>query len=124
MGKELLKRIAWAEQILNNPQDADLDAAMEDLSRWIAYFQHERLIHLIVTALFALLGMMGLLLLMVHTSPATMALLGLFVLLLVFYIRHYYLLENGTQKLYGLMDKMKNQKRENPKASSISINKP
>lgn len=112
MGKELLKRIAWAEQILNTPQDADLDAAMEDLSRWIAYFQHERLIHLIVTALFALLGMMGLLLLMVHTSPATMALLGLFVLLLVFYIRHYYLLENGTQKLYGLMDTMKNQKRE------------
>lgn len=51
--------------------------------------------------------MMGFALFMAFPSSGVLALLGLFALLLLFYIRHYYLLENGTQRLYGLMDRMK-----------------
>ena len=76
-------------------------------------FQHERTIHLTVTLFFV-----GLLLLSIATmflfalAPATYnftlmsALILIVVIILfitdIFYIRHYYQLENGTQRLYDL----------------------
>ena len=64
-------------------------------------FQHERLIHLLVTFFFA-----GLFLASLAAGLAMNCLLGrlaliLFVLELA-YIRHYYQLENGVQRLYEL----------------------
>lgn len=90
----------------------NINAAVEDLSRWIGYFQHERLAHLIVTALFSVLTLLGLILLVIAPSSATLGLVGLVAILLIFYIRHYYILENGTQKLYGLMDQLTDIQRE------------
>lgn len=77
-------------------------------ARRIAEFQHERLVHLLVTMFFACLlfaatwlffaAVPAGLLLSVLTGVLTLI---LFVLEL-FYIRHYYYLENGTQRLYRL----------------------
>lgn len=70
----------------------------------IQFFQHERLVHLIVTVLFALLTVGTLFASMVIEQPLLLVLALLFIVLLVPYIRHYYLLENGTQKLYEYYD--------------------
>ncbi len=72
----------------------------------IGFFQHERLIHLIVTALFALMTILVFLVAVTNFAPWTGVLLLLFLVLLVPYIKHYWLLENGTQKLYQYYDKL------------------
>ena len=81
-------------------------ALLDDLLIQIGFFQHERLVHLIVTVLFALLTF-GAAALFLFTNDIACAILGLALLvLLVPYIRHYYLLENGVQKLYEFYDEV------------------
>lgn len=72
----------------------------------IGFFQHERLIHLIVTVLFALMTILVFFLAVTSFSLWTGVLLLLLMALLIPYIRHYWLLENGTQKLYQYYDKL------------------
>lgn len=72
----------------------------------IGFFQHERLIHLIVTVLFALMTILVFLLAVTNFAPWTGVLLLFLLVLLIPYIKHYWLLENGTQKLYKYYDKM------------------
>lgn len=72
----------------------------------IQFFQHERLIHLIVTVLFALLAVMSILVNLFIQELAVLALCLLFFVLLIPYIRHYYILENGVQQLYEYYDRM------------------
>ena len=67
---------------------------------------HERLIHLIVTVLFALLTVISLLAELFLTEPILLVLSLLFLVLLVPYVGHYYLLENGVQKLYEFYDSL------------------
>lgn len=72
----------------------------------IGFFQHERLIHLIVTVLFAVLEFLSLMIVVLLQEPVS-ALLPLVVLiLLVPYIRHYYILENEVQKMYAQYDEL------------------
>jgi Ca2+/Na+ antiporter len=77
----------------------------EMFRRMIAQMQHERLIHLLVTMLFALLTVMTLGFVLINPSPAVCALFILFLIPLVPYVEHYYFLENGCQKLYKYYDK-------------------
>ena len=81
----------------------DLEAFRRDMLIQIEYFQHERLIHLIVTITFALATFITL---GIAVSGVTQAyiLLLLLVILLAPYIKHYYLLENGVQKMYTYYD--------------------
>ena len=63
----------------------------------IGFFQHERLIHLLVTLAFAVMTILALV-----ASLSQFYCLPLFVLFLVLevpYVFHYYRLENGVQKL-------------------------
>ncbi len=80
-------------------------------------FQHERLIHLIVTFFFAGLLLLsaagGLFCLTLAADPSGQMLnilsWSLCVLLLLtelFYVRHYYVLENGTQSLYKITKRL------------------
>jgi len=70
------------------------------------FFAHERMIHLIVTCLFAILAIMVLIAFTVTENIAFIPLFFLLMVLLVPYIMHYYLLENGTQKIYTYYDKI------------------
>ena len=71
-------------------------------------FQHERLIHLLVTFFFAglFLASLAVFLATAAMGLAMNCLLGLLTLILfvleLAYIRHYYQLENGVQRLYEL----------------------
>lgn len=72
----------------------------------ISFFQHERLIHLIVTITFALLAVV---VFGICAVAPTVPFFGLEVLLLVLlipYIRHYYILENSVQTMYRCYDKL------------------
>lgn len=70
----------------------------------ISFFQHERLIYLIVTVVFALLEILSLMMVTFQFSMMSLALSVLLLVLLIPYIRHYYILENGVQKMYQQYD--------------------
>lgn len=72
----------------------------------IGFFQHERLIHLIVTVLFAILVVISILASLLIREWAVLLLCLMFFVLLIPYIRHYYILENGVQKLYEYYDQI------------------
>ena len=72
----------------------------------IQFFQHERLIHLIVTCLFAILAFAVFITLLFTFSIGLLLLFGALFILLVPYIRHYYFLENGVQKMYEQYDRL------------------
>ncbi len=77
-----------------------------ELLTQIGFFQHERLVHLIVTALFAMLAIIVFVVAVTAFSPWSGLLLLLLLVLLIPYIRHYYILENGVQRLYEYYDRL------------------
>ena len=72
----------------------------------IGFFSHERLIHLIVTALFAILEVISLFMSLVTGNIAAIVLTIAILVLLVPYVRHYYILENSVQRMYAQYDIM------------------
>ena len=76
----------------------------QELLVQIGFFQHERFVHLIVTITFALLTMMSVIGVLLLIQPGLLVLTILLLILLVPYVRHYYILENGVQKLYAYYD--------------------
>lgn len=88
-----------------NIQEIIRDKLEEHLVQ-VGFFQHERLIHLIVTVTFALLELLAILLSMIGDSLFTLLLPVVILILLIPYIRHYYILENEVQKMYAQYDRM------------------
>jgi uncharacterized membrane protein len=88
----------------------DADVSWEDVIEnhliQIQFFQHERLIHLIVTVLFALMTTSVVVGIVTTSSPWLTLLMVPLLILLFPYINHYYLLENGVQKMYAQYDAM------------------
>jgi hypothetical protein len=76
----------------------------------IGFFQHERLVHELVMILFALLTVGGILFLFVVPDFSVIVLDVLFFVLLVPYVKHYYGLENGVQRLYDAYEKLEKLK--------------
>ena len=76
----------------------------------IGFFQHERLVHELVMILFAILTVGGILFLIVVPEISVVALDVLFFALLVPYVKHYYGLENGVQRLYDAYEKLEKLK--------------
>ncbi len=109
MEKRLKNYLLRMEELLKQADSGRLSGEerrlqQEELLVQIAFFQHERMVHLIVTVTFALLTMLALLACVLSPEPMLFILVLLFLVLLVPYIRHYYILENGVQKLYTCYD--------------------
>lgn len=104
MKKRLLSYIEYVNKELER-EELDVESFKKELLLQIHFFQHERLVHLIVTVTFALLLMITFGVFMITETISILALSGLLLVLLVPYISHYYLLENGVQKLYTVYDK-------------------
>ncbi len=107
MKRRILTYLQQIDELIQDPpEDTDWDRAIHNHLTQIQFFQHERLIHLIVTVLFALMTtsvVVGL----VGTGSIWLTLLLIPLLILLFpYINHYYLLENGVQKMYAQYDRM------------------
>ncbi len=70
------------------------------------FYQHERLIHLLVTLAFAVLGITSLMFNYVLLSiPLTVFSFGVLIFLF-FYVRHYFFLERSVQKMYTYYDRL------------------
>ncbi len=100
MGKKLKAYILFWQQLLDSEDIGDIEPLKQELLTEIGFWQHERLIHLLVTILFALLTMAVFLVLLFYQQLSMLVLLAALLSLMVPYIRHYYILENGVQKLY------------------------
>jgi hypothetical protein len=74
--------------------------------RQIAFLQKEREVHLKVTLAFALFSMLAAGYAVSAGSLASWALTGLFLILLVPYVLHYFLLENAVQDWHFLLLEM------------------
>lgn len=108
MAKRLKSYLAFMEKAKDkNRTKEEREEFLKEMLVQIQFFQHERLIHLIVTVCFALLLMLALIGCYLTPDFGLFALAALFFGLLVPYIKHYYLLENGVQKLYSYYDTIK-----------------
>ena len=110
MEKRILAYRKRIDELLKK-EDADWAKVLEEHLVQVAFFQHERLIHLIVTVLFAVLEIMSILgtVILSALEKGNIALAIMTVLLLVLlipYIRHYYILENEVQKMYTQYDEL------------------
>ena len=101
---EYRKRI---DELLNSPSnETDWNDIMNEHLIQISFFQHERLIHLIVTVTFAIMTIISVGLVLILDSAPLILLTVLLLLLLVPYIAHYYTLENEVQKMYCQYDRI------------------
>lgn len=110
MEKRILAYRKRIDELLQR-EEADWEKVLEEHLTQITFFQHERLIHLIVTVLFAILEIMSILgiVLLTAIDKGNIALSIMAILLLVLlipYIRHYYILENEVQKMYVQYDEL------------------
>ena len=85
----------------------------------IQYLQHERLVHLIVLVMtvFGELFTVALVLALPETVPYSLIAMYGVLILLAFYFRHYFLLENTVQHWYRLDDEILEEVRKMPRAA-------
>lgn len=94
------------DELLEKDNPDNLQEIMDNHMVQIEFFMHERLIHLIVTVLFAIGTFMTVFTYLIVGNIGLLLLAFLLIVLLVPYISHYYLLENGVQKMYIQYDKL------------------
>lgn len=105
------KRILWyrrkIDALLHDcPAGTDWNAVQKQHLQQIAFFQHERLVHLIVTMTFAILTLLSFGIVLLTQLFSLLALTAALLVLLIPYIFHYYLLENEVQKMYAQYDRI------------------
>ncbi len=107
MKKRILSYRKRVDALLeDNTEEKNWNEILEEHLIQVGFFQHERLIHLIVTVVFAILTLLSFAILLLTTFLPVMALCVLFLVLLIPYIGHYYLLENEVQKMYIQYDEI------------------
>ena len=97
------------EEMKNAPAEKTSEMLSEFETK-ISYFQHERLIHLMVTLSFAAFLLFEIFSLFI--LPASFLYCGILLVLIFFgltigYIMHYYFLENSVQQMYHMRDEIR-----------------
>lgn len=122
MEKRILAYHRYMEEQLEKLQSGALSCEIEMLKKehlvQVGFFQHERLIHLIVTITFALLEAIAVLMVLISGESFTILLPIVILVLLIPYVRHYYILENTVQSMYEQYDRL-NQWGEEQKEEKI-----
>ena len=105
MEKRIINYRKYIDELLTK-EDNDWEFIRREHLVQIQFFQHERLIHLIVTVLFALMEIMSVIATVLTGYMWLLYLVAALMILLVPYVRHYYILENEVQKMYAQYDKI------------------
>lgn len=97
------------EEMKDAPEEKTKEMLTEFETK-ISYYQHERLIHLMVTLAFATWLLFEIYCLFVLPSEFLIA--GILLVLIFFgltvgYVMHYYFLENSVQKMYHMRDEIR-----------------
>jgi len=107
MGQKLKQYILSLQTVLESGEEIkDIGSLKAELFTEISFWQHERLIHLLVTILFAILTMSVFMVLLFCQELSVLILLAALMSLMIPYIRHYYILENGVQTLYTFYEEL------------------
>jgi hypothetical protein len=107
MEKRMKNYLSYIDEIIQSDLSAKEKSVLKAaMLTQIMFFQHERLIHLLVTLTFALATVICLASVVLTQSIIIAMFLLFLVCLLVPYIRHYFILENGVQKLYEYYDRL------------------
>lgn len=108
MKKRINAYMEYIDHILQeNDSGLTYEQILEEHKVQLGFFMHERLVHLLVTLTFALAAFGTFFVLMVAFTPVLLVLFAAIMILLVPYILHYYLLENGVQKMYRQYDALR-----------------
>ena len=110
MKKRILAYLAYVDEILKEG-DRDWERDIRSHLQQIAFFSHERLVHLLVFMLVGICTVMCILAFVLSSQMILLPLIGLFFVLLIPYCMHYYLLENSVQKMYEQYDEMQGKIR-------------
>ena len=103
MTKQIKEYLAYIRAFMAEEHtNAEYIAERALLLKRIGFYQHERLIHLLVTLAFAVFFLLALMMFMLVKQTAVLVLAALLLILLVPYIKHYYFLENSVQELYRI----------------------
>ena len=116
MKKRILAYLEKIDQLLKHPPIAvNYEEEVKKHLVQIGFFMHERMVHLIVTVLFAILSVAVALYCVADPGIPMLLLFGALLILLVPYIMHYSLLENGVQKMYEQYDELLRRSEEQKK---------
>ena len=102
MKKRIINYRLKIDNLLANPDKISKEEwkkILQEHLTQIAFFQHERLVHAILT-------MMSIIASIMISNLMLLVLTLLFLVLLVPYIMHYYTLENEVQKMYTQYDEI------------------
>ena len=107
MKKRIQSYMAYMDQQLeNNDSGLSYEELCTQHEKQLAYFMHERLVHLLVTLTFAILAFVTFFMAVMNFSMGIIVLFFAFLILLIPYIMHYYLLENSVQYMYRQYDRL------------------
>ena len=109
MKKYLKKYVEQIDKLLEGNIN-DIDKEIKKNLIKIKFYQHERLIHLLVTLAYAIMAIISFI---ASTTAPMFVFVGIIlVLFLIPYVLHYFFLENNVQYLYLQYDKMLKIKEE------------
>ena len=101
MTKQIRAYLAVLQEFFSGEHsEEELLKMRAELLQRIAFYQHERLIHLIVTMSFGVFFMLSLIMYFTQGGIGLLLLIVIFLVMLAAYIKHYYFLENSVQKMY------------------------
>ena len=113
MRKRILEYRRFIDGLLKNfSTSTNVEDVIKNHLTQIQFFQHERLIHLLVTLAFAFFVLISASVAILSSYIYLLILSGGFLILLVPYIVHYFILENETQKLYYQYDELEKIRKE------------
>ncbi|HAS78286.1 MAG TPA: hypothetical protein DCS38_00805, partial [Ruminococcus sp.] len=107
MKKYIDDYVAYIEKYLENPDPETIENIRKEHLVQIQFIQHERLIHWLVTMFVGILLFICIAVLVISPESSVMLpLVLLFLILVIPYLLYYYYIENITQKLYTLYNKL------------------
>ena len=105
MKERILNYVKETDNLINKKEKVSKERLEYHLIQ-IEQFQHERLIHLIVTVFVGIVAILFFLFGMFLQNIGILLVFIILVCLFIPYILHYFLLENNVQKLYSQYDEL------------------
>lgn len=107
MKRRIQEYMARMDNIIEaDEKETDWQALKQEHLEQISFYQHERLVHLLVMMLMVILMMMTIAIAMIADYIPMYAVTLACLVLVIPYINHYYFLENSVQMMYEQYDKI------------------
>ena len=111
MRKRVINYLNYLDEVTSG--DMSEDEKKQFISNFLVqldFYQRERIIHLLVTITFALISVISYIANYFMNSIIFFVFIFASLILLLFYIRHYFFLERSVQKMYTYYDRLKEPK--------------